>query len=325
MPVDARHPVSREDVVLAYRMLLGREPENEDAIARGMAAWPDLATLGTAFAASEEFGARHGVNPHALPPLDAGPNEVETTASPARLAEMVQHLARYWTQAGQDVAHWSVLTEERFLPQNIAANLQAFYDGGDWDARVLDATLARIGRKPDEFGHCVDYGCGVGRITVHLARRFAAVTGLDISQPHLLLAAAALREAELDNVALAQVTAVDLMPVVRCDLWFSRIVLQHNPPPVTLHVLRRAFHSLMPGGVAVFQLQVWMRGYKFAIDPYLAGGRGAQMEMHAVPQRAILELAHQQGMILRDLREDNSLSGRPGSAISNTFAFEKAR
>lgn len=312
-------------MVLAYRMLLGREPESEDVITRGMAAWPDLAALGTAFAASEEFGARHGINAHALPPLDAGPNRVETAATPAQLAQMVRHLAQYWTQAGQDVAHWSVLTEERFLPQNIAANLQAFYDGGDWDARVLDATLARIGRKADEFGHCVDYGCGVGRITLHLARRFAAVTGLDISQPHLLLAAAALQEAGRDNVALAQVTAVDLMPVVRCDLWFSRIVLQHNPPPVTLHVLRRAFNSLVPGGVAVFQLQVWVRDYSFAIEPYLTGKPGTQMEMHAVPQRAILEMAHEQGMILRDLREDNSLSGRPGSAISNSFAFEKAR
>lgn len=315
--------VTREHVVLAYRMLLGREPESEEVIGRAVAAWPDLFSLGRAFGASAEFAARHGVNPHALPPLDAAPIEVETEADPALLDRMVGHLARYWTGVGASAPHWSVLTEERFRPENIEQNLDVFYAGGDWDARVLDAALARIGRRAEELPHCVDYGCGVGRITLHLAKRFGTVTGLDISAPHLDLAARAMGQAGHSNVALRQVTAADLMPVAQCDLWFSRIVLQHDPPPIAMHVLARAFASLAPRGVAVFQIPTWSQGYRFRIADYLAGAPGADMEMHCVPQRAILELAQKHGLQLRDLREDNFVTGQPGAAISNTFVFEK--
>ena len=314
--------VTREQAILAYRMMLGREPESEEVIGHAMRA-PDVATLGRYFAASPEFGRWHGVGQHAAPPLDALPNEIETEASPADLERLTEHLARYWTQIGVDAPHWSVLTDERFRPERIGANLAAFYEGGAWDAALLDAALARIGRRVEEFAHAVDFGCGVGRITVHLARRFPRVTGLDISAPHLELAAAAVKEGGHGNVTLQRVTADNLMPVPRCDLWFSRIVLQHDPPPIAFDVLRRTFASLTPRGVALFQIPTWHEGYRFRIADYLAADPGAGMELHVVPQRAILELAHRSGLILRDIREDNHTTGEPGRVISNTFVFEK--
>jgi SAM-dependent methyltransferase len=315
--------VTREEAVLAYRMMLGREPESEEVIAHAISAAPDVATLGRHFAASPEFGRRHGINQHAAPRFDAPPLEIETEATPEELARLTEHLARYWTRMGVDAPHWSVVTQERFRPENIGANLAEFYEGGAWDGAVLDATLARIGRRAEEFAHAVDYGCGVGRITVHLARRFAVVTGLDISAPHLELAAAAVKEGGHANVTLQRVTAADLMPVPRCDLWFSRIVLQHDPPPIAFEVLRRTFASLAPRGVAVFQIPTWCEGYRFRIAEYLAWRPGAEMELHVVPQRAVLELAHRSGLILREIREDNYITGEPGRVVSNTFVFEK--
>jgi SAM-dependent methyltransferase len=306
LPDNGSSGVTREEVILGYRMFFGRDPEDEAVITAGRALWPDVASMGRAMAASAEFGQRHGVNPHALPPLDAPPNAVDTEADPA-------------------TPHWSVLTEERFLPHNIAANLDAFYAAGAWDAELLDATLARIGRRVGQFGHCVDYGCGVGRVTLQLARRFPRVTGLDISPPHLHLAREALGHAGLPHVTLTQVTPEHLMPVEACDFWYSRIVLQHCPPPMSLNILRHAFRSLSTGGVAMFQIPVWSRDYGFSLPAYLAGRPGAEMEMHAIPQRVILELADWQGLVLRDLREDSALVGRPGAALSNTFTFEKVR
>ena len=317
--------LTREAVILGYRMLLGRDPENEEVIANAIAAWPEPEAFGKALATCAEFGLRHGPNLHALPPLDAGLNLVETEADAATLALMAGKVGGYWTRAGEAAPHWSVLTEERFLPQNIADNLPAFYAAGAWDAQVMEATLGRIGRKAGQFRHCVDYGCGVGRVTLQLARRFPQVTGLDISGPHLHLARETFRAAGLDHVTLTQVMPERLMPVESCDLWYSRIVLQHCPPPVTMNILRHAFRALETGGVAIFQLPVWIQGYQFDTASYLAGAPGAEMEMHAVPQRAILELADWQGLVLRDLREDSFLVGRPGAAISNTFTFEKLR
>lgn len=315
--------ITREEVILGYRMFLGRDPEDDAVIRAGQLAWPDLASMGHAMAASPEFGARHGTNPYSLPPLDAASNAVETEADAATLQLMAEHGGSYWNRAGEAAPHWSVLTEERFLPHNIAANLAAFYASGAWDAQVLDATLARIGRRAEQFRHCVDYGCGVGRITLQFARRFPQVTGLDISAPHLHLASETFRRAGFEHVTLTRVMPDHLMPVESCDLWYSRIVLQHCAPPVTMNILRHAFRALNIGGVAMFQLPVWLRDYSFNLKAYLAGTPGAEMEMHAIPQRRILELADWHGLVLRDLREDSFLAGRPGGALSNTFTFEK--
>jgi len=325
LPDDAPDGVTREQIILAYRMFFGRDPEDERVILEGKAAWPDLASMGHAMAASAEFGLRHGPNPYALPPLDAPGNQVETEADAQTLARMARQLGTYWTRAGQAAPHWSVLTEERFLPHNIAANLEAFYAAGAWDAQVLDATLGRIGRRAEQFAHCVDYGCGVGRVTLQLARRFKRVTGLDISAPHLHLATETFRRTGFEHVTLTQVAPENLLPVEECDLWYSRIVLQHCPPPVAMNILRLAFRGLSTGGVAMFQIPVWSRDYSFNIAAYLSGTPGAEMEMHAIPQRAILELADWQGLVLRDLREDSFLGGRPAAMISNTFTFEKMR
>ncbi len=328
MPSDAQATLTREEVILGYRMLLGRDPETEEVIADARAAWPDLQAFGKALAASAEFGVRHGANTHALPPLDALANPVETEADAGTLALMAAKTGAYWTRAGETAPHWSVLTDERFLPQNIADNLEAFYGAGAWDAKVVDATLARIGRNAGEFRHCVDYGCGVGRVTLQLARRFAQVTGLDISAPHLHLARETFRHAGFGHVTLTQVMADRLMPVESCDFWYSRIVLQHSPPPVAMNILRQTFRALGTGGIAMFQIPVWIQGYHFDVGTYLAGTPSAEMEMHAIPQRAILELADWQGLVLRDLREESFFSRRPGAALltlSNTFTFEKIR
>jgi hypothetical protein len=75
----------------------------------------------------------------------------------------------------------------------------------------------------------------------------------------------------------------------------------------------------------MFQIPVWSRDYSFNVEAYLADAPGSDMEMHAIPQRAILELADWQGLALRDLREDSFLAGRPAAALSNTFTFEKIR
>jgi SAM-dependent methyltransferase len=216
-----------------------------------------------------------------------------------------------------------VLTDDRFTPERIAQNRATFFGSGEWDAQVLAATLARIGRAPEEFANCVEYGCGVGRATVALAARFRRVSALDISRPHLDEAAREAAARGQGNVKFAQVTAERIMPAGSFDFWYSRIVLQHNPPPVILAILNVAFRRLEPGGVAMFQVPTWIQGYRFSARRYLAGTPGTEMEMHAVPQAAVFDLAAKHGLVVRDIREDSALVGRPGEALSNTFAFEK--
>ncbi len=317
-------PVSREDIVLAYRYILGREPEGEATISAHMQNTPDLLTMRMNFLGSEE--AQRLVNPVTLPPslpLDAPPLEVETVADRATLAELVGFTGRYWEEIGRTAPHWSVLTEHNYKPDAIAQHEAAFFATGQGDADLLLALLRRIGRDPAEFSCCAEYGCGVGRITTHLAKHFPRMQALDISRPHLDLAAETLRRFGQHNIEFHQVTPADVHPAQGFDLWYSRIVLQHNPPPIIMHILDRVFRLLEPGGVAAFQVPTYRVGYRFRIAEYLARDPGGSMEVHVVPQRAVLELAWKHRLRLADIREDTSVVDDSPNWLSNTFVFCK--
>lgn len=320
MPAD-RPALSREEVALGYRLVLGRPPESEEVIQHHRHAHASLEGFGLALSQSAEFLARGFAG--LPPPRDVGPLEIETTANPEGLARLLAHLAEYWEGVGETAPHWSVVTDERFLPERIAETRAAFYASGTHDLRLIEGTLSRIGRRLEEFRHGVEYGCGVGRLAVHLAPRLPRYTGCDISAPHLRLAFEALVAVGLRGPDLRRVTAADLMPVDGFDFWFSCIVLQHNPPPLITAALDLAFGRLVPGGVAMFQVPVWVEGYRFRLAEYLAGKPGTAMEQHVVPQADILALADRHGCVLRDLREDNELLERPGKAVSNFMTFQK--
>lgn len=323
MPDEHGH-LTRDEVILAYRLMLSRDPENEQVIEAHRRHWRDPVAFGRAIAESEEFRRRLAPAPAAALPLDGAANSVESTADEAVLTRLFAPVLRYWEAIGQVSPHWSVLPDARFLPENIAGNAEDFFASGEAEARLLDAALARLGRAPESFAHTVEQGCGLGRVTRHLAPRFPALTAVDVSLPHLRLAAQALAEAGVEGVTFAQAVPGKLVPVSGFDLWFSQRTLQHNPPPLTRAVLRAAFGALAPRGVAVFQAATWMESFHFDTPSYLAGRNGAEMELHALPQAEIFALAAEAGMRVVEVREDQTLAAWPRPILSNRFVMVKA-
>jgi SAM-dependent methyltransferase len=153
---------------------------------------------------------------------------------------------------------------------SFAENEISFFESGKHDLALILALSHRIGRPAEGFCRCLEFGCGVGRVTAQLAATFSDVLALDISRPHLRLAQGHLAGLGHTNVGFLQVTPEDLHPGTGYDLWFSRLVLQHNPPPVTLEILNRMFAGLGPGGVAIFHVPTYHNGYYFKITDYLA-------------------------------------------------------
>ena len=76
--------VTRDAVVWGYRLILGREPESEQAIHSHLGARDD-AHLAQILLSSDEFAAR-GHKPAALMPLGEAFIEVEVAATPGQLA-----------------------------------------------------------------------------------------------------------------------------------------------------------------------------------------------------------------------------------------------
>src|SRR5471032_2177766 len=103
--------VSREDVIWAYRLLLGREPEDEDSI-RAQQTAPDRRDLVERFLDSAEFHAvRAGVKVRGVGSQRfGGALQIETDADPERLAVLVERVAQTWRGLGETRPHWSVLT-----------------------------------------------------------------------------------------------------------------------------------------------------------------------------------------------------------------------
>lgn len=252
-------------------------------------------------------------------PITAPPQAIETRADPTALRAMIAKTAAAWEAVGEAAPYHSVLTTDEYIPERFAANEISFFESGKEDLDLILALLHRIGRPPDGFRCCLEFGCGVGRVTAHLAATFSSVLALDISRPHLRLAQRHLADLGFTNVSFRQVTPEDLHPRTSYDLWFSRLVLQHNPPPVTLEILNRMFAGLAPGGVAVFHVPTYHNGYYFKIIDYLTDSLPPEnMHMHVTPQTPILKLAWRHGCALLDIREEIA----PDRVI-NVFVFQK--
>jgi SAM-dependent methyltransferase len=316
-------PLSEEDVRYGYRFVLGREVESEATVQLMQEHCPDLAALREALLASEEFrfvqAARAGT---ALRfPLDAGGRRVETRALAEPRAHLIVQQVAHRKALGEAEPWWSVLPDERFRAGTIdAAGLAAFWDSGKTEAEHCETMLRRHNMVPGAFRTCLEFGCGVGRVTRALAGRFPRVIATDISTSHLETARRALDEAGLrtvNTVLLSSNAAFEALP--RFEALVSVQALQYLAPPVARHFLERLLERLKPEGIAYLQLCTAQLGY--AYDPQTAAPPAAgSLDTHAFPQDALFEVLHAAGCVPLEFREDHHSSPQ---RLSNTLLLRK--
>lgn len=317
--------ISREEVLWAYRLILGREPESEKAIQVHLR-HDNIASLRANFLSCSEFKKKNSTlasdqrRLH-FNRLDLPKISVETTATPAQLALCLAKIKAAWTHLGLSRPHFSVLTNKIYLPENLENNLDNFYTSGENEAARTGRMLERHGVTDLSDKVCVEYGCGVGRVTMGLARRCKYIHGYDISQGHLDLAKQRAKELDIGNCRFHLCSDNLLEPLEKCDFFYSVIVFQHNPPPVIRHLIRNALRALNTGGIAIFQVPTYFFDYHFSIDEWLAATHRLDMQMHCIPQDAVFSIIAEEDCKLLDVREDN----RTGSDrfISNTFVVRK--
>jgi SAM-dependent methyltransferase len=252
----------------------------------------------------------------------ARPMQVEWEVSDAILEQLMARIAKTWSDLGNSKPHWSVLTGNEYLPENITRTEEQFFASGQVDSDWLVATLERAGRRACDFPTLLEYGCGLGRVSNHLARAFERVLARDISDPHLTRAREHSVKSGLENIDYGHVSAPHFGMAEPFSLWFSFIVLQHSPPPIMASVLRRALKLLQPGGLAVFQIPTWARGYRFEIDAYMNTQPPAgSFELHCLPQPVVFGLATEARCRVVEVFEDQSV-GHP-DWLSNVVVLAK--
>src|ERR1700731_2623676 len=87
---------------------------------------------------------------------------------------------RQWEQWGKQNPYFGVYSEDRFSRDQLNDHLEEFFATG---TKTVDVLLNRAKGYfgPLAMGRALEFGSGVGRMTIPLARRFGSVVGLDIS------------------------------------------------------------------------------------------------------------------------------------------------
>ena len=260
-----------------------------------------------------------------LKPLTWPPMHVEVRVPSEMMRPMIARVEENFEHMGRTEPHFSVLSDPQYLPENIDGNEENFYTSGKGPVDALVATAARCGVKLSSQMRCFELGCGVGRITNWLAELFGEVVASDISRPHLELAEANARRFGKANISFLKLDRIDAINnIPDFDVFFSIIVLQHNPPPIIYALLKAALEKLNPGGVAYFQVPTYRLGYNFNAAEYLAASLKVGVpEMHVLPQPALFDLLEETRCRVREIREDGAAGGQ--NISSRIFAMKRLR
>lgn len=164
-----------------------------------------------------------------------------------------------WDELARREPYFAVLTDPGFLRENLDdARRKAFFASGEADVERLFAAIEQGLSGPFSPETALDFGSGVGRLTVPLARRVPAVTGCDISPR--MVEEARKNASELNAPNATFVTSLDELSGARFDLVCSLIVFQHIPVREGMATLRQLLRLLAPGGVAAIHLPLHRGG-----------------------------------------------------------------
>jgi len=160
-----------------------------------------------------------------------------------------------WRKFGKNDPYFGVITAERFRKENLdeAALSDFFSSGENHIAETLQIVRRHVAADP-ALGSAVDFGCGVGRLVLPLARRYSRVTGIDISDDYI---AEATRNCQKQGITNADFrTSVEQLAAEgrRFDLAHSCIVFNHIPWPRGREIVGGLYAILNPGGVMAFQV-----------------------------------------------------------------------
>ncbi len=169
-----------------------------------------------------------------------------------------------WERFAQANAEYYILTSNP--PESSPESMERFFATGRQQA---DAILQESAPWLSGYGKAIEIGCGVGRLTIPMANRFARVVGVDIAPTMLDKLRANAVRFETPNIEGAQVE--------QCweadgdaDFLYSWLVLQHiEQQELIARLLARTAAALAPTGIAYLQFDTRPRTRGYRLRSYL--------------------------------------------------------
>jgi ubiquinone/menaquinone biosynthesis C-methylase UbiE len=167
---------------------------------------------------------------------------------------MVYDPARQWETYGAVDPYFGVLSLSDFHRAGLdAEQWERFFDTGRQHVAQLAAELEAHTGSNLGGRRALDYGCGVGRVTLPLAEHCEVVYGVDVSPSMLREADRNARRLELSNVEWVGAERLHELDG-RYDMVQSALVFQHIPVREGERIFSTLLRGLRPGGVGVIHV-----------------------------------------------------------------------
>ena len=168
-----------------------------------------------------------------------------------------------WSKLGRKQPYWASLIEPQYRANRIDDDtIEAFFESGEREMAATFATIRGVVGPDFHPARALDFGCGVGRLTLPLARESRLVVAVDISDSML-------READ-ENCIEQGITNVEFMDAGvfysnrrKFDLVHSYNVFQHIKPRVGLRITGRILEMLIAGGIGALHYTYARKANRF--------------------------------------------------------------
>ena len=160
-----------------------------------------------------------------------------------------------WENLARVDPYWAVATYDQFKGPNLTeeAKRQFFQSGEQFVADIIRVLRERF-QAPAHFASALDFGCGVGRLLLPLARRSGSAVGVDVSTTMLKICGDNAREQDVRNLHLIEGDDALSRVTGRFDIVTSYIVLQHVPPARGYKIFNELLRRLNPAGFGFIHL-----------------------------------------------------------------------
>ncbi len=163
---------------------------------------------------------------------------------------------KHWEEWGAQDPYFGVLNIDRFRCGSISETRDEFFQSGEAFISSLLGKWQRAAGRQGSLSRALDFGCGVGRLVIPLARRFEEVVAIDVSESMLREANKNCTAAGLSNVAFVKSDDAVTALTGSFDFVVSYIVFQHIPPVRGYLIMDRLLSSVNPGGRAMIHVSL---------------------------------------------------------------------
>ena len=235
--------------------------------------------------------------------------------------EVLKYISEVWEKKVKKEPYYSSVNDSKYLISNLNdENKKSFFDTGFRDVDFIKKTIEECKINLD-ISTCMEYGCGIGRVTSAFCKTFPCTYGIDISNSYLEIA-----KENLDSLSHLKYIKInkqkDIEDLPNVDLIYSVLVLQHNPPPISSIIIKQFCRCLNPNGIAIFQIPTYNYYYKFIEKDYISSIISAdEIDMHVLSQKEIFDIILKNNCKIIEIKKD-FWTGRLED-LSQTFVIQK--